>query len=424
MNSTPARCLTAESDSDFEQTNEQEQPPLQNYLRERLLEIRTRNYSNTGIADAKAIEKISSEFEILVFGPARVGKSTLIRELSGDEQIRTSAGLNSCTQTTTAYTDQFGVRWWDTHGRKILQLFYKTLLFILIGIEKWTEAETRSFLKEKFLDRHIIPRAAIFCRTAGALANTPVLQLLFRELESHGIALFYVITRWPFLPRREQFAIVDEAIDLLGGTATGIYPAKAKQPNTNNQQVEVITSSSGIGCFGSRRAAQPLPANASAPIPPPIQLYRALECKPDTSYIVPVNSCVDELGDTSSSSSSSSTFPVMNLILLRQLIILKTCRGNDREQKLIDLYKNQMSLFATLGYHAFEVLDDLGYGASSFGLNKKEEEIYRALKQGGKNQHMATPTVKAVIDKVTGTMSFPMTLVSLAGPMLSTIAKH
>ena len=58
----------------------------------------------------------------------------------------------------------------------------------------------------------------------------------------------------------------------------------------------------------------------------------------------------------------------MNLALLRQLIILKTCRGNDREQKLIDLYKNQMSLFATIGYHAFEVLDDLGYGASSFGF--------------------------------------------------------
>lgn len=120
MNSVLSQCLTAEPDSDFLQTNEQEQVPLQNYLRERLLEIRTRNYSNTGIADAKAIEKISSEFEILVFGPARVGKSTLIRELSGDEQIRTSAGLNACTQTTTAYTDQFGVRWWDTRGKKIL----------------------------------------------------------------------------------------------------------------------------------------------------------------------------------------------------------------------------------------------------------------------------------------------------------------
>jgi GTP-binding protein EngB required for normal cell division len=118
--SSPSYFLTAESDSDFLQTNDHNQPPLQDYLRERLLEIRTRNYSNTGIADAKAIEKISSEFEILVFGPARVGKSTLIRELSGDEKIRTSAGLNACTQTTTAYTDQFGVRWWDTRGKNIL----------------------------------------------------------------------------------------------------------------------------------------------------------------------------------------------------------------------------------------------------------------------------------------------------------------
>lgn len=125
----PSHCITAEPDADFEPTNEQNQVPLQNYLRERLLDIRTRNYNNTGIADAKAIEKISSEFEILVFGPARVGKSTLIRELSGDDQIRTSAGLNSCTQTTTAYTDQFDVRWWDTRGKEIASLIIRLLLF-------------------------------------------------------------------------------------------------------------------------------------------------------------------------------------------------------------------------------------------------------------------------------------------------------
>ncbi|UJR14188.1 hypothetical protein I4U23_001182 [Adineta vaga] len=401
---SPSHALIAEPDSEFLQTNTNEHAPLQNYLRERLLDLRTRNYSNTGIADAKAIEKISSEFEILVFGPARVGKSTLIRELSGDDQIRTSAGLNACTQTTTAYTDQFGVRWWDTRG-----------------IEQWTESEGRSFLKEKFLDRHIIPRAAIFCRTSGALANTSVLQLLFHELESHGIALFYVITRWPFLPRREQIIIVDEAIQLLGGKATGIYLSKVKEVNSSPQQVEIITPSSGIGCFASRRSSHPIPANATAPIPlPPSPRYRALECKPDISYVVPVNSCIDELGDAS----KNTSFSVMNLALLRHLIITKTCRGNDREQKLIDLYKNQMSLFATIGYHAFEVLDDLGYGASSFGLNKKEEEIYRALKQGGQNQHMATPAIKAVIDKVTNTISFPMALVSLTQPMISAVVKR
>lgn len=116
---------------------------------------------------------------------------------------------------------------------------------LLLGIEQWTEAEARAFLKEKFFDRHIIPRAAIFCRTAGSLANTPVLQLLFHEFESHGVAIFYVITRWPFLPRREQIAIVDEAIELLGETATGIYPSKTKKINTNAQPVEVITPSSG-----------------------------------------------------------------------------------------------------------------------------------------------------------------------------------
>ena len=106
------------------------------------------------------------------------------------------------------------------------------------------------------------------------------------------------------------------------------------------------------------------------------------------------------------------------------MIILKTCRGADREQKLIDLYKNQLSLFSNIGYHALEVLDDLGYGASSFGLSKKEEEIYRQLKQGGKNKHMATPAAKAVIDKVTGAISLPMALMSVAGPVVKAITKR
>lgn len=101
-------------------------------------------------------------------------------------------------------------------------------------------------MEETFLDRHIIPRAAIFCRTSGALANTPVLKYMFRELESHGITLFYVITRWPFLPRREQSAIVEESIALLGGTATGIYPSETRNMNTNIKPVEVIAPSSGM----------------------------------------------------------------------------------------------------------------------------------------------------------------------------------
>jgi hypothetical protein len=69
---------------------------------------------------------------------------------------------------------------------------------------------------------------------------------MFNELESHGVTLFYVITRWPFVPLRERIAIVDEAIELLGGTATGIYPSKTRKMNTSVQQVEVVTGASGI----------------------------------------------------------------------------------------------------------------------------------------------------------------------------------
>lgn len=59
------------------------------------------------------------------------------------------------------------------------------------------------------------------------------------------MALFYVITRWPFLPRREQIAIVDEAIELLGGIAVGIYPSKTRKTTINAQPVEIVKASSG-----------------------------------------------------------------------------------------------------------------------------------------------------------------------------------
>ncbi|CAF3427648.1 unnamed protein product [Rotaria socialis] len=130
-----------------------------------------------------------------------------------------------------------------------------------------------------------------------------------------------------FLPRREQIAIVDEAIELLGGTATDIYSSKTRNINKNVQNVEIVTTSTVAGCFGSCRATHPLSANVSTPVESPMTIYHALECKHDMSYIVPVNSYIADFGHRF----QSTTFPVMNFMLLRQLIITKTCRGNDRE---------------------------------------------------------------------------------------------
>ncbi|CAF1402058.1 unnamed protein product, partial [Didymodactylos carnosus] len=78
--------LVPEEDEQHEQ--DQVELDLIEYLRNKLVELRSKVSSyGTNIVNARGIQKISSEFEILVFGPARVGKSTLIKQVSGDDTI-------------------------------------------------------------------------------------------------------------------------------------------------------------------------------------------------------------------------------------------------------------------------------------------------------------------------------------------------
>ncbi|CAF1415541.1 unnamed protein product [Adineta ricciae] len=106
--------LLAEDD-EHNQVREQQDIDWIQYLRDKLVKFHSKVSSyGTNVATAKGIQKLSSEFEILVFGPARVGKSTLIREISGDERIVTSAKMNACTTSSEKYLDKFNIQWWDT----------------------------------------------------------------------------------------------------------------------------------------------------------------------------------------------------------------------------------------------------------------------------------------------------------------------
>ncbi|CAF1313559.1 unnamed protein product [Didymodactylos carnosus] len=97
--------LVSEEDEQHEQ--DQVELDLIEYLRNKLVELRS---------------KISSEFEILVFGPARVGKSTLIKQVSGDDTIETSAEMNACTTKTEKHMDKYNIFWWDTPGLGALEI--------------------------------------------------------------------------------------------------------------------------------------------------------------------------------------------------------------------------------------------------------------------------------------------------------------
>jgi ribosome biogenesis GTPase A len=132
MSSRIADQLVAEEDEQ-QQGREQQDLDWINYLKDKLVKLHAKVTTyGTHITTAKGIQKLSSEFEILVFGPARVGKSTLIQQVSGDETIVTSARLNACTSTSAKYVDKYSIQWWDTPGKLLSitsQLHYTFYIF-------------------------------------------------------------------------------------------------------------------------------------------------------------------------------------------------------------------------------------------------------------------------------------------------------
>lgn len=111
-----------------------------------------------------------------------------------------SAGMNPCTDNVEPVVDKHGVKWWDTPG-----------------FETWTPEVASTFLHDNFYKRKILPKAAIFCRTANSLGDTRVVEYMFKEFQARGILVIFVITKYPFIGVDERADIEAEAFGLLGG---------------------------------------------------------------------------------------------------------------------------------------------------------------------------------------------------------------
>jgi predicted DNA-binding protein (UPF0251 family) len=169
---------------------------------------------------------------------------------------------------------------------------------------------------------------------------------MFKEIQKNGILLLFVITKWPFIPKSEQEAIIQEAISLLGGRSKAIYRSSSRG-------------------------------------------FRALECEPKRSYIIPVNSKQDEV--------LGIRVPISNLNTLRKILITKL--DEESQGKLIELYKNNIGFWTKLGYGAIEILDDLGAHTAESLLTKEENQVYKQVKNGENLMQVAAPILKSVIDK-------------------------
>ncbi|CAF1356304.1 unnamed protein product, partial [Didymodactylos carnosus] len=131
--------------------------------------------------------KKAMEYNILIMGSPRIGKSTLINALTGitdpRELAETSAGLNACTSEAKRYQlktnlpqdQQTKIFFWDT-----------------VGIEAWTQQEGKHAMFH-FI-RNIQPICVIFCAAPGCFANLAQVKETLDMCQKHDIFCAAVLT--------------------------------------------------------------------------------------------------------------------------------------------------------------------------------------------------------------------------------------
>lgn len=80
-------------------------------LKDKLVQFHSKVLADgTNIATVTGMERLSFEFQILLFRPVRIGKLTLIKEISGGETIMTSSHINVCTTNSEKYLDKYKIQ--------------------------------------------------------------------------------------------------------------------------------------------------------------------------------------------------------------------------------------------------------------------------------------------------------------------------
>ena len=159
--------------------------------------------------DEKGIE--NKKVEIIVCGPARVGKSSLIKALTGQD-VETSSSLNSYTTIATPYKfANDNVIIWDTKG-----------------FEKWSRTSIDEFWKSYFQSTTFLPSLCIFCVGTGAHADTSLVKYMFEKyVFKYNIPLCWVITKAGVTDISQTQAYIDEGLKLLGKAIEVIQPTIA-----------------------------------------------------------------------------------------------------------------------------------------------------------------------------------------------------
>eukprot|EP01091_Cochliopodium_minus_P002573 TRINITY_DN12427_c0_g1_i1.p1 TRINITY_DN12427_c0_g1~~TRINITY_DN12427_c0_g1_i1.p1 ORF type:complete len:319 (-),score=67.03 TRINITY_DN12427_c0_g1_i1:105-1061(-) len=133
-----------------------------------------------------AVEKLDN-FGIMMFGPPRVGKSTLINAITGKTLAPTSASLDSCTKEVKAYQLNVNVK---TDENKEIS---KTITFFdTPGVEDW-EPKTFGKLVDEYLKK-CNPICSLIVVSPGGFAVTENLDMVIQHLIENKIFVCLIVS--------------------------------------------------------------------------------------------------------------------------------------------------------------------------------------------------------------------------------------
>ncbi|CAF0874229.1 unnamed protein product [Rotaria sordida] len=151
-----------------------------------------------------------NEFNIIVCGSARVGKSTLINAICGQKLAKTSSGLDSCTKEISRYI---------LHERCRIDnelITYTYNFWDTPGFESWNETDIRTNFNKIMQKPKSDPLCMIYCASPGSFADTKQLKWLLNVciLEHKVLCALVVTNKWAG-QKSQRIAILDKYKELL-----------------------------------------------------------------------------------------------------------------------------------------------------------------------------------------------------------------
>ena len=156
------------------------------------------------------IFEMFNEFNVIVCGSARVGKSTLINAICGRTLAKTSPGLDSCTKKISHYVLSEKCRVeneWITYTYN----FWDTP-----GFESWNEEDIRTNFNKIMQKPKSDPLCMIYCASPGSFADTQQLKWLLDVcVREHKLLCALVLTNKWAGQKDQRLAVLNKYKELL-----------------------------------------------------------------------------------------------------------------------------------------------------------------------------------------------------------------